>query len=110
MNWNDGVIRGIPLDTGGMMNYFLEKQKEKGLKIKTIDHFCSCQWNSYRTGPILDFLTSDPRNPNGMFYSELYDDKFLHFRGAMNWQGFPRTIKETARKNLEKMIKTIIKS
>lgn len=34
---------------------------------------------------LLDFVKSDPRNTNGKFFCEIYDNRFLHLRGQSNW-------------------------
>jgi len=32
------------------------------------------------------FIKEDPRNKNGKFYCEIYDNKFLHYRAGGNWE------------------------
>jgi hypothetical protein len=107
MNWSNGNINGVPLDTGGMMHNFIEENRSRSYLIQ---HIISGKWNSYDGGAILNFLKSDPRNENGMFFAELYDGKFLHYRAGMNWIGFPQNVQDTAINNLKKMVTEILKS
>jgi hypothetical protein len=32
------------------------------------------------------FIKTDPRNQNGKFFCEIYDNKFLHYRAGGNWE------------------------
>jgi hypothetical protein len=35
---------------------------------------------------LIHFIKTDPRNQNGKFFCEIYDNKFLHYRGGGNWE------------------------
>ena len=35
---------------------------------------------------LIHFIKTDPRNQNGKIYCEIYDKKFLHYRGGGNWE------------------------
>ena len=35
---------------------------------------------------LIHFMQTDPRNQNGKFYCEIYDNKFLHYRAGGNWE------------------------
>ena len=35
---------------------------------------------------LIHFIKTDPRNQNGKFYCEIYDNKFLHYRAGGNWE------------------------
>jgi len=34
-----------------------------------------------------EFLAADPRNQDGKYFAEIYDDCFLHYRAGGNWRG-----------------------
>jgi hypothetical protein len=107
MNWNNGDINGVSLDTGGMMHDFIEENRSRSYRIQ---HLSSGQWNTYGDGPILNFLKNDPRNTGEMFFAEMYDDKFLHFRDGMNWERRRKEQQNTAIKKLQDSITELLKS
>jgi len=97
-------------DTGGRMNDWLLKQMDNWPMPDTdkirwtnnvfytdkfffIKHLYSCTWDQEEApdyikenSKLLDFLTNDPRNVNGKFFCELYDNAFLHYRAGGNWR------------------------
>lgn len=104
MDWNclDGT------DTGGRMWRWLKSQITKDSpscseirqtktnftdeKTYYIRHLWSCSWNLSELPEnlsenqmLVDFLINDPRNSNGNFFCEIYDNKFLHYRAGGNW-------------------------
>jgi hypothetical protein len=54
-----------------------------------ISHLWSLTWNQseypFNNNLLLDFLKNDFRNINNMFYCEIYDNCFLHYRAGSNW-------------------------
>jgi hypothetical protein len=54
-----------------------------------ISHLWSLTWNQseypFNNNLLLDFLNNDFRNINNMFYCEIYDNCFLHYRAGSNW-------------------------
>lgn len=58
-----------------------------------IKHLCSLHWNddditdNDNIKKLIKFLKDDLRNKDGKFFSEIYDNKFLHYRAACNWLG-----------------------
>ena len=98
-------------DVGGMMQTWLSLQDPASIYF--MRHLYSCSWDasSAPTGAIdpglifkglpspkddahppptlspelIDFFTADPRNVNGKFFCEIYDDVFLHYRAGGNW-------------------------
>jgi hypothetical protein len=100
----------LDCDVGGMMKEWLSLQsinvpntndirylKNKFDEYDTdgihyIKHLWSTTWditecsdNLKNNTLLLDFLKTDPRNINGKFYAEIYDNKFLHYRAGGNW-------------------------
>lgn len=97
-------------DTGGMMQKWLAKQmihttmpntdeirwKEKLFhtnNIYFIKHLWSLSWNIEelpknleQNTKLINFLKNDPRNLNQMFFCEIYDNIFLHYRAGGNWR------------------------
>lgn len=41
--------------------------------------------NVLKNEKLVEFLEKDPRNKDNYFYCEIYDNKFLHYRGGGNW-------------------------
>jgi hypothetical protein len=103
LNWNLNSF-----DVGGMMTYWLNN-KTKTLPITDdirwtnkdfnkdniyyIKHLWSCTWNDSempecvkKNLKLIHFIKTDPRNQNGNFFCEIYDNKFLHYRGGGNWE------------------------
>ena len=103
LNWN---LNGF--DVGGMMTYWLNN-KTKSLPITDelrwgntdfntdniyyIRHLYSGTWDDcempecVRKNPkLLEFIKNDVRNQNNKYYCEIYDKKFLHYRGGGNWE------------------------
>ena len=75
-------------DTGGMMYKYVNATED--LNSYNIKHLWSLNWNKEKSpsslNPILyDYLENDPRNINGNFFSELFDNTFLHYRAGGNW-------------------------
>jgi hypothetical protein len=54
-----------------------------------ISHLWSLTWNQselpFNNNLLLEFLKNDFRNQNDMFYCEIYDKCFLHYRAGSNW-------------------------
>ena len=95
-------------DTGWMMQQWLKSQTDSVPNtdeirwsnktfhkddIYYIKHLWSCSWNANeipenlkQNHKLLEFIQNDPRNQNGKFYCEIYDNKFLHYRAGGNWE------------------------
>ena len=81
-------------DTGGMMQFWLRMQMHKDQKsIFSINHLSSCNWtienipeNIKNNTKLIKFLNKDPRNENGKYYAEIYDNIFFHYRAGGNWK------------------------
>lgn len=59
-----------------------------------IKHLWSCSWDETELPEqlkskekLISFLKQDSRNTNNKFFCEIYDNCFLHYRGACNWRG-----------------------
>lgn len=106
MNWN--CVIGC--DTGGMMQEWLKTQMADSAMPKTdiirwsdkkfhtrniyfIRHLWSCSWDktelpdNLNNEKLISFLENDPRNVNGKYFCEIYDNVFLHYRAGGNWSG-----------------------
>ena len=95
-------------DVGGMMEQWLRYQTNKipntdeirhtdkvfhNDDIYYIKHLWSGSWNESEipenlkdNAKLIHFIKTDPRNQNGKFYCEIYDNKFLHYRAGGNWE------------------------
>jgi hypothetical protein len=89
LNWD--CIRGS--DTGGMMYKWLLSQSENRYNIHNINHLSSINWdestipeNLKDNSKLIHFIKTDPRNKNGKYYCEIFDNKFLHYRAGGNWE------------------------
>ena len=77
----------------------MNKVKENGLesKFQTIKHLPSLQWNyagltNIFSGNIKEFIVEDERNIDNNYYTEFYDETFLHFRAGSNWKKEPAQV------------------
>jgi hypothetical protein len=105
MNWHCTLTT----DTGGMMYRWLlttnicfpdvdELKNNDNIVcesngIKFIKFLKSLEWNRenipvniQNKNKLIGFLETDPRNIDNNFYCEIYDNKFLHYRGGGNWE------------------------
>lgn len=107
LNWNPCR----QCDVGGMMQKWFKLQME-GHLIPTdtqlrwnktnyhtsntyfIRHLWSLTWNTTEApesirdnSKLIEYFKTDPRNENGKFFCEIYDDVFLHYRAGGNWRG-----------------------
>lgn len=97
-------------DVGGMMQFWLKKQMgnlpmpntdEIRWTNKTfntnniyfIKHLWSCSWDKTELPEklkekreLIEFIQNDPRNNNGKYFCEIYDNVFLHYRAGGNWR------------------------
>lgn len=112
-SWNNVNIninrRIVYLDVGGMNANWLRKQvtslpdtnyirhsnmNEKLIinNIYFIKHLWSCSWDmnefpkNITNDKLIEFIINDPRNQNGKFFCEIYDNKFLHYRAGGDWE------------------------
>jgi hypothetical protein len=56
-------------------------------------HLWSGSWDMTEMPPglkqntkLVEFFQTDPRNTNGKYFCEIYDDAFLHYRAGGNWR------------------------
>lgn len=99
MNWN----LYPHCDTGGMMFNWMKTQNKIESSsdnkvfynddIYLIKYLKSLTWdesnipeNIKSNKKLVEFIKNDPRNENNKFYSEIYDNKFLHYRAGSNWE------------------------
>jgi len=89
LNWNCSP----GCDTGGMTQYWLSNNSQNPNAIYYIKHLSSGDWDESKipenlkdNSKLIHFIKTDPRNQNGKFYSEIYDNKFLHYRAGGNWE------------------------
>jgi hypothetical protein len=102
LNWNCQQTT----DVGGMMEKWLLQQTNKiptasdirynsnkfhNDGIYYIKHLWSCSWDdsempNHLNQKIKDFIKTDPRNSNGKYFCEIYENLFLHYRAGGNWR------------------------
>ncbi len=87
-----GKIKGIKVDVSGQTHHWYKKIKENMLEsgFQPISHLPSLQWGesdltSAFSRELIDFVTYDDRNIESKFYTEFYNNSFLHFRAGSNW-------------------------
>jgi hypothetical protein len=96
IDWSSDVINGDTTDTGGKSwRWFWAKSDD--IKTHVIKYQPSLQWNqdncnSNVVESVLDFCKTDIKNVNGMFFCEVYEDRFLHLRAGSNWEGIDQQI------------------
>ncbi len=93
-----GKINGVRVDVSGNTYFWLEKVKQNNLEsqFEKINHYPSLQWNNSNFTNIFSkairrYIEDDDRNINNNYYTEFYDDVFLHFRAGSNWNKEPAT-------------------
>lgn len=86
---NSRILR---TDVGGEMAKWLKAANFFGVGYKFMDHFTSCHWTEKDlqaidgiSPSIKNWIRSDYRNIEGNFFCEIYDSKYLHYRGGGNW-------------------------
>jgi len=94
-----GKINRVRVDVSGNTYYWFERIKQNGLesKFEPISHYPSLRWNysdltNVFSPEIRKYIVEDKRNMNGNFYTEFYDDAFLHFRAGSNWNKEPALV------------------
>jgi hypothetical protein len=117
LNWRNNDVEGVWTDVGGAMHYWIQNNERTGEnRIREIPHLWSCKWSFDSFPPALDsrwlsFFMTDPRNPtDGSFYSELYDERFLHFRAGGNWEKKAASEYNTVVQNLKNAVTSICKN
>ena len=87
--WEHRIIT----DVGGCTHEFLTGVKKEGKEVFWMKHLSSESWSLKNlesefqiSTSILNWLEQDYRNSaDGSFFSELYTESFLHYRGGGNW-------------------------
>jgi hypothetical protein len=87
-----GKVKGIRVDVSGQTYHWYKKIKENGLEsgFQDIIHLQSLQWSasdltSAFSGELIEFINNDDRNINSNYYTEFYNNSFIHFRAGSNW-------------------------
>lgn len=106
-------------DTGGMTYKWIQ-QEQKNHNVKELKHCVSGKWNKNDIKidipkSILNFCENDKRSifnfgSKDKYFSEIYDDIFLHYRAGGNWQNYKKDVHDECTNNLEKAIYDMIKS
>ncbi len=90
IDFGAGLVNGIRTDTGGKMHRYLSAHPS--LPIRELRHLASGTWHPddvpelHLPQHLADFVRNDPANTGKMAFSEIYEDRFLHFRSGGNWQ------------------------
>ena len=107
-----GKINGVRVDVSGNTHHWLEKIKQNGLesKLGLINHYPSLQWNKSNLTEIFSkairkYITEDNRNIKDNYYTEFYDETFLHFRAGSNWKKEPAKLVEARIKDFTSSFK-----
>jgi len=84
INWS--IMKNC--DSGGRLFLWLSKLDKT--KILQINWFSSGNWTENDIPVNINkniklFLNNDVRNKNGKYFSELYNNNILHYRGGSNW-------------------------
>lgn len=83
--------RNLHTDVGGQTKLWLDILEAHGAKGTFMQHLASGDWSekdlsSGLGGGVIEWLRADYRNEmGGNFHAELYDGKYLHYRGGSNW-------------------------
>ena len=82
----------LKTDVGGETNSWIRFLNSFGFAVRFLNHLQSGTWDEAnapesvsRNPELLGWLKTDYRNVNNLFFAEIYDGKFLHYRGGGNW-------------------------
>lgn len=82
----------IKTDVGGESSSWIKFLTNFGYGVRYLEHLSSGSWHEAHAPAsishnfkLVQWLKNDYRNSKGFFFSEIYDDKFLHYRGGGNW-------------------------
>ena len=82
----------LKTDVGGESNSWINALTTFGFGVKYLEHLQSGKWDETKVPSsvatnvnLVNWLKNDYRNFQGQFFSEIYDGKFLHYRGGGNW-------------------------
>lgn len=88
LNWD--MLDGC--DTGAMTYIWYNKEiNDPNPSMFYLSWLSSNTWNKEKlpkhitNTKLIDFLENNPRNMNGTYFCELYDDCLLHYRAGGNW-------------------------
>lgn len=88
-----GKVNGLKVDTGGQSHWWIKRIKDSGKQetLGEINHLASLDWTLQDLAVLLpatikSFIQTDDRNMGDKLYTEIYDEKFLHFRAGSNWR------------------------
>jgi hypothetical protein len=91
-----GKVNGLKVDTGGQSHWWIKRIKDSGKQdtLGEINHLASLDWTLQELAVLLPasikgFVETDDRNMGNKLYTEIYDEKFLHFRAGSNWREEP---------------------
>jgi len=77
-----------------------------------IKHLWSLTWNEIEmpykllNTPLEKFMEEDPRNKNGNYYCEIYDNTFLHYRAGGDWERKGGNFHNSLTEKLKKVLMT----
>ena len=90
-HWINRNIKNIPKTES--LRFDQDKNKKfVENNVYFIRHLWSCSWNmeempeNVKDTNLIQFIRNDPRNISNKFYCEIYDNKFLHYRGGGDWE------------------------
>ena len=95
LRWSVESGTTVETDTGGASYEWLKNRNAK--RISTLSSGAWTQ-NEYPSGldrRYLIVMRNDPRNENGKFFMEIYDNRFWHYRCGGNWRQESREMHET---------------
>ena len=109
-SFDAGMHNGVRTDVGGGTWRWIRGNAEG---FRAIDHLVSLQWSKQDipeniNNELKNYLFSDTRNKGDKFYSEIYDEKFLHLRGGSNWVNEPWTSVQKRQSDFLKSLNTLV--
>lgn len=106
LNWNElphtdvggSMVQWLQLTTGGSLPSTDDLRWKPSIyktdSLYFIRHLWSLTWDASELPTrfndrvnLREFLAADPRNQDGKYFAEIYDDCFLHYRAGGNWRG-----------------------
>ena len=114
LKWDCGMFEGEHCDVGGAMYKWMKVECDNNFNYKYyIKHLPSLTWNKFDLPSnisciILNFCDKDIRNKNGKYFTEIYDNKWLHYRAGGNWRKEGKDVHRKLTNLLDKIIDDLI--
>lgn len=91
LNWDLSKRGALRTDVGGELSSWIRTARFLGIQVTFVNHLSSGSWSFDQMPPQLretaihKWISNDYRNTNNTIFSEIFDNKYFHYRGGGNW-------------------------